>query len=942
MNRLKQLESFGQSIWLDDLKRDLITSGKLRSLIERDGLKGITSNPSIFEKAIAETEEYASALKQFQSRGDHRVIDIYEHLALADIRDAADILRPVYDRTGGRDGYISLECSPYIANDTEATLAEAKRLWAAVDRPNLMVKVPGTPAGIPAIRILVGAGLNINITLLFSIAVYEEVAEAYIAGLENFSKAGGDVSRVASVASFFVSRIDVAADKKLDPLPDKKTADALRGKVAIANAKLAYERYKSIFSSERWHRLAGAGAKTQRLLWASTSTKNPAYKDTVYVEALIGRDTVDTMPPATMDAFRDHGEAKADAIEDCLADARSVLETLGKQGISLKDITDQLVVDGVQQFADAFDKLCGAIARRRLALMEGDHISQKISAGFPEMQAAIDRERDDWRRKGLVRSLWSGDAALWTNKGEEKWVGWLQIVDRELRDVGALEAFANNVRREGFGDAVLLGMGGSSLGPEVIAETFGRQSGWPLLHVLDSTDPAQIHTIEESVQLDKTIFIVSSKSGSTVEPNILLDYFFARVSAAVGRDRAGEYFVAVTDPGSSLEQRAKRSGFRHIFYGLPGIGGRYSVLSNFGLVPAALMGVDIKRLLETASVMERSCGPDVPPSENPGVELGIALGVAAASFGCNKVTIVASPKIDDLGAWLEQLLAESTGKSGRGLIPLTDEPLGTPDKYSADRFFVYVELEGMADTHQREAISALEKAGHPVARIRVKDIWHLGQEFFRWEIATAVAGAVIGINPFDQPDVEASKVKTAALTSAYEKTRELPAEHPLFRENGIAVYVDPHNASALGRHNTLQGILKSYFDRVEPNDYVALLAYIERNKAHTKAMSAMRESIRDKTHAATCLGFGPRFQHSTGQAYKGGPNTGVFMQITTDDPEDIEIPGHRLSFGVVKAAQAQGDLDVLVERGRRALRIHLKDVDAGLAELERAVAEALA
>jgi transaldolase / glucose-6-phosphate isomerase len=941
VNRLKQLESFGQSIWLDDLKRDLIASGKLRSLIERDGLKGITSNPSIFEKAIAESDEYAGALKQFQSHGDHRVMEIYEHLAFADIRDAADILRTVYDQTGGRDGYVSLECSPYVANDTEATVAEAKRLWAAVGRPNLMVKVPGTPAGIPAIRELIGAGLNINITLLFSIGVYEKVAEAYIAGLEEFANSGGDVSRIASVASFFVSRIDSVADKKLDARADKKIADALRGRVAIANAKLAYERYKAIFSSGRWQHLAQAGAETQRLLWASTSTKNPAYKDTIYVEALVGPDTVNTMPPATMDAFRDHGNAKADAIEDRLADAHAVLETLDKQGISLKEITDHLVIDGVQQFADAFDKLCGAIARKRRELIEGDHAGQEISAGSSGMQAAMDRERDVWQKNGLIRSLWSGDPALWTNMGEEEWVGWLQIIEREIRDVGALEAFARNVKGEGFRDAVLLEMGGSSLGPEVIAETFGRQAGWPLLHVLDSTDPAQIRAVEEAVQLEKTIFIVSSKSGSTVEPNILLDYFFERIGAVVGRERIGEHFVAVTDPGSSLERRAKQSGFRHIFYGSPGIGGRYSVLSNFGIVPAALMGIDIKRLLQTASVMERSCGPDVPPTENPGVQLGIALGVAAASFGRNKVTIVASPKIDAFGAWLEQLLAESTGKNGRGLIPLTDEPLGTPDKYGADRFFVYVELEGQADPRQREAVSALEKAGHPVARITVKDIWHIGQEFFRWEIATAVAGAVIGINPFDQPDVEASKVKTAALTSAYEKTRELPLEHPLFRENGIAVYADRHNASALGRHNTLQGILKSYFDRVEPSDYVALLAYIERNNAHMRTMSAMRESIRDKTHAATCLGFGPRFQHSTGQAYKGGPNTGVFIQITSDDPGDIEIPGHRLSFGVVKAAQAQGDLDVLVERGRRALRIHLKDVDSGLSELQRAVAEAL-
>ena len=323
------------------------------------------------------------------------------------------------------------------------------------------------------------------------------------------------------------------------------------------------------------------------------------------------------------------------------------------------------------------------------------------------------------------------------------------------------------------------------------------------------------------------------------------------------------------------------------------------------------------------------------------MQLGIAMGVAAARFGRDKVTIIASPGIADLGAWLEQLLAESTGKQGRGLIPLADEPLTTPEHYGSDRFFAYLELDGQHDPSQRQAIAALEDAGHPVARIRVKDVWHIGQEFFRWEIAVAVAGAIIGINPFNQPDVEASKIKTSALTAEYEKSHRLQKQEPVFRENGLALYADPRNAAELGQHNTLTGYLKSHFGRVHSGDYVALLAYIERDEQHTQALTAMRAHIRDKTHAATCLGFGPRFQHSTGQAYKGGPNSGVFLQITCDDPADIDVPGHSYSFGVVKAAQASGDLEVLVERGRRALRVHLKDVDAGLAELARATDEAL-
>ena len=851
------------------MKRSLIDEGELRTLIERDGLTGVTSNPSIFEKAIGETDEYADALKQFQAQADHSISAIYEHLAIADIRAAADVLRPVHEQTQSRDGYISLECSPYLANDTEATVAEALRLWAAVDRPNLMLKVPATPAGIPAIRQLIGRGLNINITLLFSVNVYEQVIEAYISGLEDLKKSGGDLSKISSVASFFVSRIDTAVDKHLDKLDDKEAADELRGKAAIANAKLAYVQYKALFSGPRWERLAAAGAKTQRLLWASTSTKNPIYKDTMYVEGLVGRDTVDTIPPATMDAFRDHGQATPDSIEQDISGARAVLAALQKHGISLKEVTDELVADGVQQFADAFDKLFAAIARCRRTLIEGDRCGLQIALGFPEMKTAYENELETWRKNGLVRRLWAGDKSLWTGTDEDKWLGWLHVIEHELGEVDLLQGFAEDVKQRRFTDVVLLGMGGSSLGPEVLSETFGRQSGWPRFHMLDSTDPAQISALECAITLSKTLFIVSSKSGSTLETNIFMDYFLDRVGAVRGKDKVGEHFVAVTDPGSSLEQRAKQLGFAHIFHGVPSIGGRYSVLSKFGLVPAAAMGLDIKRLLETALPMERAFGSDVPPCENPGVKLGIALGVAATHFRRDKVTIIASPEIADLGAWLEQLLAESTGKHGRGLIPVADEPPTTPEYYGSDRFFAYLELDGRAAQSQQETVAALEKAGHPIAKIRVKDIWHIGQEFFRWEIATAVAGEIIGIDPFGQPDVEASKVKTSALTEAYEKSHSLPKEEPVFRENGVALYADPRNAAELGRHNTLAGYLKSHFGRVKAGDYVALLPYIRRDETHTRAMTAMRTRIRDKTHAATCLGFGPRFQHSTGQAYKG-------------------------------------------------------------------------
>ncbi len=611
-----------------------------------------------------------------------------------------------------------------------------------------------------------------------------------------------------------------------------------------------------------------------------------------------------------------------------------------ERGVSLIEITRQLVDDGVQQFADAFDKLFAALAKQRLILLDGERPSLEIKPGSAELAAAFDEELELWRKQGRIRRLWAGDKSLWTGTDEDKWLGWLHIVEQEL--AASPPPIAEEIRQRGFADVLLLGMGGSSLGPEVMAEIFGPQSGWPRFHMLDSTDPAQIKATEEAIDLGGTLFIVSSKSGGTLEPNILLDYFFERVSAMRGGKDAGGSFIAVTDPGSSLEQRAKKLRFAHVAYGAPSIGGRYSVLSEFGLAPAAAMGLDVRRLLETGLAMERSCGPDVPPQENPGVRLGVALGVAATRFGRDKVTIIPSPGIASFGAWLEQLLAESTGKQGRGLIPLAGEPLSAPENYGDDRLFAYLELEGRSDPAQRAAIEALEKAGHPVATIRVKDVWHIAGEFFRWEIATAVAGAIIGIDPFDQPDVEASKTRTKELTESYEKSHRLPAEAPLFRENGLSLYADPRNAAELGRHDTLAGYLKTHFGRAHAGDYVALLAYFERNEAHEKALTAVRAEIRDKTGAATCLGFGPRFQHSTGQAYKGGANKGVFLQITCDDPADIDVPGHSYSFGVVKAAQARGDFDVLAQRGRRALRVHLKDVDAGMAELARGIEAALA
>jgi transaldolase / glucose-6-phosphate isomerase len=558
-----------------------------------------------------------------------------------------------------------------------------------------------------------------------------------------------------------------------------------------------------------------------------------------------------------------------------------------------------------------------------------------------DLDAAVRTTVRDWTEQGKVAQLWARDATLWTGTDEASWLGWLGIVDEQLAWVDDLRRVAQNARQAGFAHVLLLGMGGSSLCPEVLRMTFGALPGWPALSVLDSTDPAQVRAAEARVDLGRTLCVVSSKSGTTLEPNIFKEYFFERVRDTVGPAKSGDRFIAITDPGSKLEDVARTDRFRHVFHGVPSIGGRYSALSDFGMAPAALMGLDVERLLREAQAMVRACAVRDPAEENPGAVLGAILGVLA-SHGRDKVTLVAAPGIHDLGAWLEQLLAESTGKAGKGLIPVDREPLGPPELYGGDRLFVYLRLRSAPDVAQDRAVASLQAAGHPVVRIEVPEPYQIAAEFFRWEFATAVAGAILGINPFDQPDVEASKVATRRLTDEFEKTGRLPAEMPILEADGVRLFADPRNAAELAAaERTLPGLLHAHLGRVRPGDYVALLAYVEMAQAHEEVLQGFRTRLRDRYRVATCLGFGPRFLHSTGQAYKGGPNTGVFLQFTCDDASDLPVPGRRYAFGVVKAAQARGDFEVLAERGRRALRVHLgPDVVAGLRTLGKALDQA--
>ena len=948
MNPLVQLRECGQSPWYDYIRRGLITSGQLQTLIDQDGLMGMTSNPAIFEKAIAGSTDYDEAIRDAVSELIG-VKDIYERLAIQDIQDAADVMKPVYESSQGRDGYVSLEVSPDLAFDTQGTIEEAVRLHAAVARKNVMIKVPGTAEGLTAIEELLSLGININVTLLFSVGMYEQVARRYVRGLERFAANGGDVGQVASVASFFVSRIDNLIDKQLEAkikdesnVSQRTMLEGLLGKVAIANAKLAYQKFEGIFESPEFQSLKAKGARVQRVLWASTGTKNPNYPDTLYVDQLIGPDTVNTMPEATFAAFRDHGMVK-NTIQEGIEEAKATIQQLSEVGISLEKVTDILLRDGAQLFVDAFDQLMGVISRKRSEVL-GDKLD-RVTYSLGSMQSQVDACLKEIQAKNLVRRIWAKDPTVWHQDPEQQKIirnalGWLTISQEQLPQIALLQVVAKDIKDAKFKHVLLLGMGGSSLCPEVLRMTYGVLEGYPELHVLDSTVPSQVRAFELQGDLSKTLCIVASKSGSTTEPLVFQKYFFERMRQVVG-EKAGEHFVAITDPGSLLEGVAKQLHFRHILPGVPEIGGRYSALSNFGMVPAALMGINIEHFLHQAERMRHSCEASVPAHENPGAVLGAVLGILAKA-GRDKLTFVTSPALWDLGAWLEQLVAESTGKEGNGIIPVEGETVGEPNVYGQDRVFAYIRYEQGADHNQDAAVTALEQAGHPVIRVNVADLLNLGQEFFLWEMATAVAGSLLGINAFDQPNVQESKDYTKAHLETFKKEGKLTESSPLLVDADVQVFADEMNGQALKGRSTLDDLVATHVSRLQAGDYFAMNVYVERTDAVHEIFANIRTKIRKSKQVATTLGYGPRFLHSTGQLHKGGPNSGVFIQVTSDDVEDLDIPDEPYSFGILKAAQALGDLQSLTAKGRRVIRVHLgADVLQGLARLERAIESAL-
>ncbi|TMK41722.1 MAG: bifunctional transaldolase/phosoglucose isomerase [Actinobacteria bacterium] len=920
--RLAALTAAGTSVWLDQIRRGLIEGGELQRLVVEDSLRGVTSNPAIFEKAILGCEDYDSQLDQLVERGLSGR-DLYDQMAVLDVQMAADVLRSVWEETSGYDGYVSLEVGPDAAHDTEQTIKEARGYWGAVDRPNVMIKIPGTSEGVPAIEQMTYEGVNVNVTLLFSVDSYANVAEAYIRGLER-RHAEAKTPDPHSVASFFVSRVDSEVDKRLEELGRTDLA----GRAAVANARTAYRRFQQIFHGERFAALRQAGAPVQRPLWASTGVKNPAYPDTKYVEELVAPTTVNTMPMPTLLAVAEKAEIEP---ETALIDPTGDLEALAHAGIDMDDVTRKLLDDGIRLFVEPMDKLLAALDDKRDALITGR--PKTIEGKLPEeLETAVAERVRKATDEQVARRIWRRDESLWGGPGVPEIgnrLGWLTVADRMAEQVDDLGAFAASCRQDGLTDAVLLGMGGSSLAPEVMRRSFGSPAGAAgasangggagmRLHVLDSTDPTALLGLERALDLASTLFLVSTKSGGTVETLSLFAHFHARVREIAG-ENAGRHFTAITDPGSPLVKLADEHGFRRTFLNDPNIGGRYSALSHFGLVPAALMGVDLGALLDACGVAEQGCSSFDSTQSNSGLWLGLALGELGLR-GRDKLTFLVSEPIASFGLWAEQLVAESTGKHGRGVLPVADEPLGEPSAYGPDRVFAYLRNGDSPDEEMEKRVAALGEAGHPTLTLTAYGPTDLGRIFFFSEFATATAGWVLGINPFDQPNVQEAKDNTERVLDDYQAQGKLP-ELPDAGDDA----------------------LRALLGAAEPPAYVAIMAYVPPSDEFAGAMAELRTTIRDATRATTTFGYGPRFLHSTGQFHKGGPATGRFLQLVWDGPEDAEIPGSPYTFGTLKNAQAIGDLQTLRGHDRPAERVRLTGDDpvAALRELTAKIKEML-
>ncbi len=919
----------GVSVWLDNIQRGELQNGKIAALISDSTIRGMTTNPSIFKKSIVASSDYDNALIPLALSGKEAA-EIYSTLTIEDIRDAADLFRDLYVSSDGTDGFVSIEVNPTLAHDCEKTIEDGKALWKAVNRPNLMIKVPATEEGIPAITELIASGINVNATLIFSPERYIDVAEAYLIGLQQRIDKGLSIQNIRSVASVFVSRVDTKVDKILK---EKECGDeSLYRMTGVRNAQKIYNIYLSMFEGEQFAGIKDLGGSAQRVLWASTGVKDPQLTEPFYVEALVGANTVNTVPEKTLKALAEPVFIKQTLpVSD--EEVAAYFAKLSEVGVDMNSVYTDLENEGIQAFVKDYTAVIEEIGNR----------SQAIRSDAQGIAEDVAKCTEEFEKNSIMPRIFAKDPTVWTFNTQgfaeiRNRLGWLDTFNNTLNNVADYAALHDELKAEGIERILLLGMGGSSLAPEVISTVFGANTD-PLigvgdtknpysgnrftdltdlkLQILDSTDPVQVRESREVNDPRKTVYIVSSKSGGTAEVKAFLDYYYGQAQELLGAN-AGSHFIAITDPGTGLEKTAKDLNFRKVFLADSSVGGRFSALTAFGMVPAVLMGLDAKKIAAKVGRIMKICSASTPVTRNEGAGLGIFIG-AAAKAGRDKLTIFTDPEFATLGSWLEQLIAESSGKEGKGIVPIDLEPSSLMDdvEYGSDRCFVYVNSCGS----RAAEIEKIRQQGHPVYEIAIKDQYDLFAEFYRWEIAVAVACSILGVNAFDQPNVQDSKTRTVAKINEYHEKGELADLAPIWKTDGAEVYGVNTDAD-FSKCGSLEEVLNTFAKTAQNGvDYIAINAYLPRDAATVTSLQKLRAGISMASGCATTLGFGPRFQHSTGQLHKGGANHGLFIQIVSDSNEDYVIPNEDMTFGVLERAQSLGDLESLTVNGRRVIRI---------------------
>lgn len=900
----KKFKEIGQSIWLDSISRDMILNNTLSNLIEKYEITGLTSNPTIFENAILNSNTYDESIK-IVSKKFKNLDDIAYSLMIEDIQRACDLLKKIFEKTNKNDGYVSIEIPPTI-DETNSIIDCAIKIWEMVDRENLMIKIPATKNGIKAEEELIKRGINVNMTLIFSPQAYKEVVKSYLSAL-NWRLENKLDGNVFSVASFFVSRIDTEINKILTELSTqnqdiekRNEIIFMRGKAAISVSLITYDIYLKSFFTDEFKKYREAGFKPQKLLWASTSTKDPSLRDTIYMDELCLPNTINTVPQHTIFSFFDHGKINTDDISLRINQAYETYNRLTNYSINWSEIFDKLLNDGIKKFIDSYKNILNSI-EKKIKTLETEIITMQL------FNSSIKKIISEIEKNSFIERLFSKDHTLWkTDPTSAKIIknslGWINLPKEMINKIDEINQFKKEIINEGFKYVVLLGMGGSSLAAEVILNIFGNDKKVKLF-VLDSTNPDWILRLSQKIEITKTLFIVSSKSGTTLETITHFKYFYNLIKKK--KQKPGKNFIAITDNSTPLQEMAKKYGFRKIFINPSDIGGRFSALSYFGLIPASFTSIDIKSFLKKSQEALDELKTKNPPS----IVLGSFL---AASYlnGRDKLTIILPKKLERFGLWIEQLIAESTGKEGKGILPIIDTEVYDISSYSNDRFFVVINLKDFKENEEK--IEMLIKNGHPVLRIFLNDIYDIGKEFYRWEIATSLAGYMMKINPFDQPDVQFTKDFTKKILSS-PKT-ELKAD--IITKNWDVYLANIENEE--------RSLIWSIIKNLKENGYIALCSYLDENEKTLNMLTKIKKLLTERLSIPTISVYGPRYLHSIGQLFKGGKNSGVFIILTSKPKKDIKIIGEDLSFTKICMSQAKGDFLAMKEKGRTCVMIYEK------------------